>query len=132
MKNYLTSNQCRAILCGAVGLATLLTTARAADSGEQYESKWKVSVSANAMFNLSAKFKGHPALATPSGPNDHPGAANYDNGYVGRDVSDDPNFSSYWGYSDASQQIHSGTDVIGLNYERTTLLGGSSSSSSKD
>lgn len=132
MKNYLTSNQCRAVLCGVAGLATLLTNVQAAESGEPTESKWKVSVSANAMFNLSAKFKGHPGLATPTSPNAQPGAENYDNGFAGLDISGDPNFSSYWGYSDASQQIVSGPDVTGLTFERTTLVGGSSGSSSKD
>jgi hypothetical protein len=85
-------------------------------------SNWQVRVSANTMFNVSASLKGHPGSPLLSSSHDQPGAANYDNGYVGRDVSGDPNFSSYWGYSQSSQQIISGGNVVGVNYERTTPL----------
>jgi hypothetical protein len=50
-----------------------------------------------------------------------PGAVNYDNGYVGLDISGDPNYSTYWGYNQASQQILSGGNVVGLNYQKTTV-----------
>jgi len=122
MKNYLTSKPIRTVVYGVAGLATMLTTVRADEPEAPAPNKWNVSFSGNVLFNMSAKFKGQlVAPAAGSGSSVHPGAQNYDNGYVGRDISDDPNLSSYWGYSDASQQILSGSDVVGLNFERTTV-----------
>jgi hypothetical protein len=125
MKNFLTSFQCRTILCCAAGLSASVLPALADDA----TSPWQVRVSASTMFNVSASFKGHPALPLVTSSFDQPGAANYDNGYVGRDISGDPNLSTYWGYNQSSQQIVSGGNVTGLNYERTTPLAGQSSPS---
>lgn len=130
MKKHLTASQCRIVLSGWVGVTAAISAAHAEEGlvkTDTSEPVWQVSASANALFNVSASFKGHPASPPLSGPNDQPGAANYDNGYVGRDISGDPNFSTYWGYTQASQQIISGGNVVGLNYERTSALAGSSS-----
>ena len=79
------------------------------------------------MFNVSASFRGHPSAPLLVNSHDQPSAANYDNGYVGRDISGDPNYSTYWGYNQSSQQIISSGNVTGLNYERTTALAGQGS-----
>lgn len=124
MKTFLTTSQCRAILCCAAGLSASVLPALADDDAA---SSWQVRASANTLFNVSASFKGHPASPLLTSGHDQPGAANYDNGYVGRDVSGDPNLSTYWGYNQSRQQIISGGNVTGLNYERTTPLAGQSS-----
>ena len=126
MKTFLITLQCRRILCCAVGLSASVLSARADDDTA---SAWQVRVSANTLFNVSARFKGHPGLPLLTSSHDQPGAANYDNGYVGRDISGDPNLSTYWGYNQSSQQIISGGNVTGLNYQRTTPLAGQSSPS---
>jgi hypothetical protein len=119
MKTFLTATQCRTVLICAVGLATPVMPVLA---GQETNSNWQIRFSANTMFNVSASFRGHPAAPLLSNSHDQSGAANYDNGYVGRDVSGDPNYSTYWGYNQSSQQILSGGNVVGLNYERTTPL----------
>jgi hypothetical protein len=130
MKKYLSASQCRLVLSGCVGVTAALSAARAEEGLtkiDSSESVWQVSASGNTLLNVSASFRGHPAYPSLSSPNDRPGAANYDNGYVGRDVSGDPNLSTYWGYTQASQQIISGGSVVGLNYERTSALADPSS-----
>lgn len=140
MKKYLTPLQCQVVLSGLVALSAAVPVARADDAAaptahaddaltksDDSESKWQISASANVLFNISAHFSGHPSKPALGNPNELPGAVNYDNGYVGRDVSGDPNFSTYWGYNQASQQVISGGNVTGLNYQRTTASGGGTS-----
>jgi len=127
MKNHSTNHQCRALLCGISSLATLLSAMPATRADEPATSKWRASFSGNSLFNVSANFKGHPATPTLAGPNNMPGAENYDNGYVGRDISNDPDYSTYWGYTQSGQPIYSGSGIIGLNFERTTAAAGLSS-----
>ena len=122
MKEILTTTQCRAILFSVASL-----TAWSAMAGDSADDNWQVRFSANTLFNVSASFQGHPGAVSLSSPNDQPGAANYDNGYVGRDVSGDPHLSTYWGYTQSSQQIISGGNVTGLRYDRTAPLANASS-----
>jgi hypothetical protein len=109
----------------AISSASLLSVYAGNDS----DSPWEVRFSGNTLFNVSATFKGHPQKPTLTSSQDQPGAANYDNGYVGRDISNDPNNSTYWGYQHTGQQILSGGSVTGLNFERTTALANPSSPS---
>jgi len=91
---------------------------------------WSVSFSGNVLLNVSAKFTGHPAdhlLATSKASGN--GAANYDNGYVGTDISGSSTLSTYWGYANAGQLINSGGNVTGLNYQATTVNPGQNSPS---
>jgi len=122
MKEILTTTQCRAILFSVASL-----TAWSALAEDSAVDNWQVRFSANTLFNVSAGFQGHPKNMSLSSPNDQPGAANYDNGYVGLDISGDPHLSTYWGYTQSSQQITSGGNVTGLRYDRTAPLANSSS-----
>jgi hypothetical protein len=114
----------RAFLCCGIGLSVI---GSAAQADEDAAPPWQLRVSANALFNVSASFKGHPSPQLLTSGHERPGAQNYDNGYAGRDVSSDPNLSTYWGYNQASQQILSGGNVTGLNYERTSFSADQSS-----
>jgi hypothetical protein len=103
----------------AVGLGVLLT---GASHGADSDGKYRVSFSFGAAFNISAKFRGHPGDVNLQNPSSQSGAAYFDNGYAGPDVSADPNLTTYWGYDQADQRIISGGNVIGMNYERTTAV----------
>ena len=103
------------------GLVT--TTATAADTDDG----WQVRFSEDTLLNVSARFIGHPASPTLTNPGNQPGAQNYDNGFVGEDISGSTQYSSYWGYSQTSQQIISSGNVTGINFDQTTAAGGQSS-----
>ena len=121
MKKYLTTIQCRAILFSLAGLS--VATAHAQESADDSaEAKWQVHFSANTLFNVTASFKGHPGLPALNGGGGQPGAENYDNGFVGLDVSGDPGLSTYWGYNNASQLVTSGGNVTGVNYQRASSV----------
>ena len=124
MKPSLSTSRHQTILYCVASLSVAVLPAIADDDAT---TPWQVRVSANTMFNVSVSFKGHPVLPVLTSSHDQPGAANYDNGYVGRDISGGPNLSTYWGYNQSSQQIISGGNVTGLNYERTTPLAGQNS-----
>ncbi len=114
MKSFFTPAQRRKFLWCAAGLSVSVLPALAQDD---FTTPWQVRLSANTMLNVTTRFQGHPGQPLVS----------YDNGYVGTDVSGDPNLSTYWGYNQSSQQILSGGNVTGLNYERTTPLANQSS-----
>ena len=112
-------------LCLPLGLAVTIPNAGlAADSNGNY----RVSFSLGAAFNISAKFSGHPGALNLQSSQSQAGAANFDNGFVGADVSGDPNLTTFWGYSRVNQPVADGNgNVIGLNYERTTVAADSMS-----
>ncbi|MDR3457510.1 MAG: hypothetical protein P4N60_08695 [Verrucomicrobiae bacterium] len=132
MKKYLNPSQCRAVLFGLAAFSAWgAHAAEGLTKVEPDDAGWRVSASASLLFNVSTSFKGHPAGPLLTGANDHAGAANYDNGFVGRDVSNDPNLSTYWGYGSSSQQVVAGDNVTGLNFARTSAQA-SAGSPSKD
>jgi len=114
------------LLCYCTTGLTAATLPLLADEAEN----WQASFSGSLLLNVSAKFRGHPADYVLTNPNAvGNGAVNYDNGYVGKDISGSPTLSTYWGYQNASQVITSGGNVTGLNYQATTLNPGQTSPS---
>jgi hypothetical protein len=80
-----------------------------------------------AAFNVSAKFHGQPGGQNFQNPQGQSGTTYFDNGYVGPDVSGDASLTTFWGYNRADQPIIAGGNVIGINYERTTVAPDSTS-----
>jgi len=119
MKTFLSPAASRTLLGCALGVSLSNLSASADDP----DPAWQVRFSGNALFNVSASFKGH--LSVPSTA-PMPSVINYDNGYVGRDISGDPALSTYWGYNNSSQRVISGPNVTGLNFQAITPVLGQS------
>lgn len=110
--------------CLSVGLVVLFPSL---SSGAHPDKKHSVSLSVGAAFNVSAKFRGHPGTPNMQNPQGQSGTTYFDNGYVGPDVSGDASLTTFWGYNRADQPMIASGNVIGLNYERTTVTPGSTS-----
>ena len=116
----------KSLLCYCTAGLTLTALPLLADETDN----WQASFSGSLLLNVSAKFRGHPADYVLTNPNaGGSGAVNYDNGYVGKDISGSSTLSTYWGYQNAGQVVTSGGNATGLNYQSTTLNPGQTSPS---
>lgn len=99
----------KCVACGLVGLALLV---RQAQAESPYEPDWTKNFRVGALTGLGIKgqIKLRGSFAVNSSD---PSAGIYDDGYVRTDDTGNPNYTSFWGYENASQysggnlQMHS-------------------------
>jgi hypothetical protein len=98
----------------AVCLAVVLTVV-AAPAAEEENWLKHFRVGGTIALNIKAKFKTEGAFVVPGNAAGSPGTGGthiYDDGYVRPDQGSDPNYTSYWGYNNASQNDPPGSDVL--------------------